>query len=549
MFVLRLTTAFSQSCSEQSEALHFHFFSKPDGYGKFGAHFFDHCMAFCLVAGNEAMDIFAVRVAIAHYETAWQVAEQKGWPVDVSGADRQALYAGLDRAYELAEAWPQARETYQAMIAYAQTIGAAALECLGLNRLATVYLSGSRDRQQAIALLEQALSVAEQNEDRRGLAETEWNLSLAANQEQKTNLARHHGEQALAIARQLGHPQLFARCLNSLSMVYTQLRRWDMVEVYADESRQLYAVAGDRVLAADSQRMVGMSQMFSGRPRDSLATLQETLAFSQQIENLWGEADCAWKLAHTWLELGHYGQAISLGRQAVRQTRQVGPPFMGVLARSTWGIVQRTIMALESARETLLEVSVKFTKQGMIGWTDLAPAELCALHAIAGDWGQATSYARQAMHSRGDEPLLPVGLTGWYETEALLRGGDCDLARAEVERLSKIVGNNQRYRLPLLRSQAVLAQWDGDTDQVMTQLQAALALAQEIGLPGEEWPILGALGAMYADKGDPAKAQQSYKDSAAIILRLAETIDEEDLRACFLAAGPVRSVLVTSEVV
>lgn len=95
----------------------------------------------------------------------------------------------------------------------------------------------------------------------------------------------------------------------------------------------------------------------------------------------------------------------------------------------------------------------------------------------------------------------------------------------------------------------MLAQWDGDTDQVMTQLQAALALAQEIGLPGEEWPILGALGAMYADKGDPAKAQQSYKDSAAIILRLAETIDEEDLRACFLAAGPVRSVLVTSEVV
>jgi hypothetical protein len=31
--------------------------------------------------------------------------------------------------------------------------------------------------------------------------------------------------------------------------------------------------------------------------------------------------------------------------------------------------------------------------------------------------------------------LLPMGFTGWYETEALLRGGDGDLARAEVERL------------------------------------------------------------------------------------------------------------------
>ncbi|HCB48202.1 MAG TPA: hypothetical protein DEP47_01445 [Chloroflexi bacterium] len=83
----------------------------------------------------------------------------------------------------------------------------------------------------------------------------------------------------------------------------------------------------------------------------------------------------------------------------------------------------------------------------------------------------------------------------------------------------------------------------------MTQLQAALALAQEIGLPGEEWPILGALGALYADGGDQAQAQMSYKDSAAIILRLAETIDEEDFRAGFLAAGPVRSILEISEVV
>jgi hypothetical protein len=89
----------------------------------------------------------------------------------------------------------------------------------------------------------------------------------------------------------------------------------------------------------------------------------------------------------------------------------------------------------------------------------------------------------------------------------------------------------------------VLAQWDGDVEQAIVQLQAAVVLAQEIGLPGEEWPLLGALGALYADQGDEAKAQQAWNEAAGIILRLAETIDEEGLRAEFLAADPVQRVL------
>jgi hypothetical protein len=101
----------------------------------------------------------------------------------------------------------------------------------------------------------------------------------------------------------------------------------------------------------------------------------------------------------------------------------------------------------------------------------------------------------------------------------------------------------QRYRLILLRSRAVLAQWDGDAAQAISHLHTALALAQEMELPGEEWPILGVLGGLYAEQGDPAQAQQAEQEAAAIIRRLAETIDEADLRAGFLAAGQVRFTL------
>ena len=203
-------------------------------------------------------------------------------------------------------------------------------------------------------------------------------------------------------------------------------------------------------------------------------------------------------------------------------------------------------MDWDAAQKTLSDLFVNSPEEGVIGWTDQAP-ELCALYASVGDWAQAYEYAKQVIRTNEGESLPPFNLTGWYETEALLRGGDEALARAEVERLSEIVGSNKRYRLILLRSQAVLAQWDGDLTQAITHLQAALALAQEIGLPGEEWPILGELGRLYAVQGEEVMAQQAYQDATVIIHRLAETIDEDELRAGFLAAGPVRAVLMVSE--
>lgn len=499
---------------------------------------------YSIIAGNEAKHLLATRVAIAHYETAVHLAEQNSWPDFISGADRQDLYTNLGRAYELTEAWKQAQEMYQTMFDYARTIQAPAMECLALNRLATVYLNGAKTPQQAIPLLEQARRVAEQSGDRRGLAETEWNLSIAARMQRDTNLSRQHGEQALALARQLGHPQLLARCLNSLAYVHGRLRQWDKVEAYASEASDLYRAAGNRILEADSQRVLGWSQLYSGRPHESLVTLRETLAFSRQIENLWGETEASWRLAGALLELGQYGEAIRLSRRATKQARMVGQPMMVQLALTTWGAVQRSLMALKPARETLLEALDKYAESEPAGFRGWILSELCASYAISGDWSQAYDYARKVVEVR-DKSLAPMGLTGWFETEALLRGGDGDMARAEVERLAGFVENNRRQCLPWLRSQAVIAEWDGDIDQAIVRLIAARDLAQEIGLPGEEWSTLDALGTLYASQGDQDQAQRAWNTSADILQRLAESIDEEELRTGFLESRVIRRILKT----
>jgi hypothetical protein len=106
------------------------------------------------------------------------------------------------------------------------------------------------------------------------------------------------------------------------------------------------------------------------------------------------------------------------------------------------------------------------------------------------------------------------GLARWHETEALLRVGSADQAREGVRLFGERVGNKQRYRIPYLRALAVLAQWDGDTEQAIAHLQEAAQLAEEIGLPGELWQLLVALGELYQSSKNESQAQQALAHAA-----------------------------------
>jgi Flp pilus assembly protein TadD len=87
-----------------------------------------------------------------------------------------------------------------------------------------------------------------------------------------------------------------------------------------------------------------------------------------------------------------------------------------------------------------------------------------------------------------------------------------------------------------LRSLAVLAEWEGDTQQAIAHLQEALALAEAIGLPGEQWPILAALGELYQATGDEEGARRAKDQAADIVSRLAEKIEDERMREKWVTA-------------
>jgi hypothetical protein len=175
----------------------------------------------------------------------------------------------------------------------------------------------------------------------------------------------------------------------------------------------------------------------------------------------------------------------------------------------------------------------------------MVSSALCADAVLAGDWDGALAQAHAALAQRTYTALPLVVPYHWSETEALLRGdsADAEHARRDVRRWGELVGNIPRLRLPLLRSLAVIAKRDGDSDGAFAFLREAVAQAEATGLLGELWPLWAAIGELRLARGEAEAARGAFAQAAAIAQSLADKLTDEDLRTRFLAAEQVRRVL------
>src|SRR3989442_14002209 len=124
----------------------------------------------------------------------------------------EPLYVCLGQAYAFQNAWQQAQEAYEELIAYAQQQRLPALVSMTLNRLAILAVQQSNDKSKVRALLEQAWRLAQTSSDQRALAETEWNQAqIIGLVWEDPKRALSHGQQALALARSIQDKELEAR--------------------------------------------------------------------------------------------------------------------------------------------------------------------------------------------------------------------------------------------------------------------------------------------------------------------------------------------------
>ncbi|HEX6551888.1 MAG TPA: AAA family ATPase [Ktedonobacteraceae bacterium] len=523
-------------------------------------------------AGDEAVAVFAVEEAIRHYEQARAVLkEQPRLQSVLSAPEVERLYVHLGQAYGFQNAWEKAQQAYEELLVYAQHQRQFPLVSLTLNRLAVLALQQSHDKLQVQALLEEALQMAQTSHDQKALAETEWNLAqIHAVGWGDPKRALPHDEHALALARANNDKELEARSLTLLGWIHLRVGDFQEAMRSLEATLGLYATVGteptasgvlslahfslgapltqpltNRASEAACWGLLAFVQVHCGQVQHSLRSGRRALALAQESKSVWVQVISTYYLTHGLLEAGAYEDALGLMQHAVAlaQTLPLTVIFQGFL--TGLGRTYHALQQWEEARRTLAEAEAMAETVDLKSLNVPVLSQLCMHYAVAGQWEAAYSYASKAVALRKSFCPLCVGVDFFshYETEALVRGGEERQARAAVQRLGEGLGPNRRYRIPYLRSLAVLAAWDGHSEQAIGHLREAAGLAADLGLAAEQWQIQAALASLYEAGGELAQAHTAWAEAARIIQGLAQDIRNETLRARFLAGPQIQPVL------
>jgi tetratricopeptide (TPR) repeat protein len=295
-------------------------------------------------------------------------------------------------------------------------------------------------------------------------------------------------------------------------------------------------------MEADCLSLIAHARVNCGRTEAGIEAGRQALAIVKEMGNPWGQGTATIHLTLGLLDAGQYEEALLLADQAANlaQANRLAPIFPYILIRL--GAAQRALQLLSAACATHQAALTASQAMAIQPFAKMIHAELCHDYGLLADWSAAHHHARQALALHTPN-ILYTGLTHWHETEALLRGGDLELAQTDAGHFGRLVAdaahgdNNPRFRLPYLRCLAVLAEAEGNIVQAIAHLKAAQRLAEDMNLPGEQRSILAKLAPLYQSEGNLAQAEQAQEKATGIINNLAGQIKDEKLRAGFLAGS------------
>jgi hypothetical protein len=84
-------------------------------------------------------------------------------------------------------------------------------------------------------------------------------------------------------------------------------------------------------------------------------------------------------------------------------------------------------------------------------------------------------------------------------------------------------------------------------EAALTELNTSLEILRAYPAPLQAWKTYAVLGRLYQQTANQEAARDAFAESAAIVQHIAGNVEEEALRATFLASAAVSEVLVGAQ--
>ncbi|MGH2522989.1 MAG: tetratricopeptide repeat protein, partial [Anaerolineales bacterium] len=370
------------------------------------------------LAGDAAMRVYANAEAVLHYTHALEIARRtptfQQFSAEVESL--RHLYLSRGESLELSARYAEALTNYEEMAALALERDDRSLELMAVMARAKIYATPNpvHDAEQAQTLLEQSLGLARglrPRGDQAAECKVLWNLMVllvwgGGDQRQ----AIRYGEQALALARELGLQEQLAFTLNDLTYAYMGSEQWEEARVAVDEAIELWRSQETLPMLVDSLSNSAVLYIRSGQYDQAVATAEEALRVSRAIGNVWGQATSRLFIGFVYLERGELTRAIEIMQEAIRLGEQVGHATGFTVTRADLGWAYATHGMLEHGLEMVQQAHARAAGEKLSLLRAASPIVLGRLLILKGDLAGAEAALQEGRRElkEGLAWLLPI---------------------------------------------------------------------------------------------------------------------------------------------
>ena len=269
---------------------------------------------FSVAAGSEAFSAYALQDALSHFDTAREVAlrmQERG--EDVNSTLLERLYKQRGQALELSQDDEAAQVNYEEMRAEGIKRQNKALELSALVIQSHLHghYTGVFNPLKSRELAQEALVLARELDDQAAEAYALWGLQIAELYSAgNSRQVAAYGQQALALARELGLKELTGLVLNNLAWPVGAQKRLEQARAELNEAQAIWRELGDLQKLGEASRFMLIMHNLAGDLKSTLIDAPELAKLGASIGSRIDEVEPLFWLFFVYGRQGRFAQAL-----------------------------------------------------------------------------------------------------------------------------------------------------------------------------------------------------------------------------------------------